>query len=631
MKALTRRLPALAALLIAALLALAAATVAVRLIESRSQSEVAMALRADGYDWADVTVDGLQVWVTGIAPSEAARFRALAAASKVVDSARVRDHMRVAEAKREAPTFSIEILRNASEISLIGLVPESMDGAAFLTRMQEIAGEGAVSDLLERTNYPLPTGWDEAVSFGIEAVKALPRSKVSIAAGHVTVKAVADSTTEKRRLETDLAKRIPGDLEVAMDISAPRPAIAPFTLRFLIDVEGHARFDACSADTEEARSRILRAATAAGLEGRSSCQIGLGAPSPRWGEAAALAIGAVKELGGGTVTISDADVSLVALASVDKDLFDTVTGKLENALPDPFSLTAVIPEVIETDGTGEGDGVPEFVATLLDSGSLMMRGRVRDDKQQQVIDAYAKGLFGAKQVQNALRLDEHVPEVWTIRALAALEALKGVSHGRALMRSDFVEIRGTTGNPEAQAELSRLLGDKLGEGANFRIEVTYDKRLDPVLGLPSPEECVAQINEAIAANKIKFAPGSADLDPSADSTLDKIAAIMKNCADFPIEIGGHTDSQGRDEMNQELSQARAESVLNALMSRRVLTGNLTARGYGETKPIADNRTEEGREQNRRIEVRLVGTDEDAAGLEAEADEAGSETGKTETQ
>jgi OOP family OmpA-OmpF porin len=58
-------------------------------------------------------------------------------------------------------------------------------------------------------------------------------------------------------------------------------------------------------------------------------------------------------------------------------------------------------------------------------------------------------------------------------------------------------------------------------------------------------------------------------------------------------------------MNLSLSQSRANAVLNALMSRRILTTGLTAKGYGETVPIADNSTEEGREANRRIEFTLI--------------------------
>ena len=87
--------------------------------------------------------------------------------------------------------------------------------------------------------------------------------------------------------------------------------------------------------------------------------------------------------------------------------------------------------------------------------------------------------------------------------------------------------------------------------------------------------------------------------------MNEIAAILRDCAGIPLEIQGHTDSQGREEMNQQLSQARAQSVLNALRARRVLVGGFEANGYGEATPIADNETEEGREANRRIEFHLI--------------------------
>jgi OOP family OmpA-OmpF porin len=87
--------------------------------------------------------------------------------------------------------------------------------------------------------------------------------------------------------------------------------------------------------------------------------------------------------------------------------------------------------------------------------------------------------------------------------------------------------------------------------------------------------------------------------------MDDIAEILRDCGDIRIEIGGHTDSQGREEMNESLSQERAQAVLNELRARRVLTSSFTAKGYGESQPIADNDTEEGREANRRIEFRLL--------------------------
>ena len=98
---------------------------------------------------------------------------------------------------------------------------------------------------------------------------------------------------------------------MTIEISAPRPVLTPFTLRFVKDAEG-ARFDACSADTELARAKILAAAEAAGAVGRNSCTIGLGVPTPRWADATIAGIKAVAQLQSATLTFADADVTLLA-------------------------------------------------------------------------------------------------------------------------------------------------------------------------------------------------------------------------------------------------------------------------------------------------------------------------------
>ena len=155
------------------------------------------------------------------------------------------------------------------------------------------------------------------------------------------------------------------------------------------------------------------------------------------------------------------------------------------------------------------------------------------------------------------------------------------------------------------------------------MDVAYLEALDPASSIPTPENCIKMITEAGNQRKITFAPSSTDFEDDAVDTIDTIAEILRDCTSVRIEIGGHTDSQGRDTMNNQLSQARADAVLNAIMARRVLVSNLTAQGYGKTQPIADNDSEAGREANRRIEFRLV-TDEEFAETseeEAQADEA----------
>ena len=93
---------------------------------------------------------------------------------------------------------------------------------------------------------------------------------------------------------------------------------------------------------------------------------------------------------------------------------------------------------------------------------------------------------------------------------------------------------------------------------------------------------------------------------------DDNGTILVTCPAMTMEIAGYTDAQGSEGGNQALSQARAEAVLVALQGRRVDVSNMTALGYGETFPIADNSSEDGREANRRIEFVLKGASEPVA-------------------
>jgi OOP family OmpA-OmpF porin len=226
--------------------------------------------------------------------------------------------------------------------------------------------------------------------------------------------------------------------------------------------------------------------------------------------------------------------------------------------------------------------------------------------QRQAVDAYARAAFEGAEVQTATRLDATLPDGWPIRVLAGLAALAEVDHGSLLVRADTVEVTGVTGSRDVSGRITQILSGKLGQGQTFRVNVRYDEALDPIASLPTPEECAADVNAVIAQTKITFTPASAEIATGARPVLDALAAILVACPPMQLEIGGHTDSQGSEGGNKALSQARAEAVLVALQGRRVDTSGMTAVGYGEATPIADNQTEEGREANRRIEFVLQG-------------------------
>ena len=587
----------------AAVVSLVAANFSVKLIEENSEITVRDALDQEGMTWAEVQADGLKVTLAGIAPTEALRFRAQTTAGTIVDTARVINEIEVeAQAAITPPSFSAEMLRSENGLSLIGLIPTSMDREATITSFNSIADVNNVTDLLETADYPAPDDWDVAMSFAINAMALLPRAKISVAPGEVAITAIADSATAKTQIEKTIRRRAPRDLRLSIDIAAPRPVITPFTLRFEKDADG-ARFDACSADTIDARTQILSAAANAGGSAEARCTVGMGVPSPNWAKAVEQAIAAVDRFDAASVSFADADITLVAAAGTDQTHFDRVVGELENALPAVFALNAQLPKLADPNA-----GPAEFTATLSPEGQVQLRGRLESAGTRELAASYAKARFGSGQVYTATRIAEDLPSNWSSRVLTGLQALSGLSNGALTVTPETLSLTGNTGNPDASTEIAALLAGKLGSGAVYDIDVTYQIKLDPVLGIPTPAECEAEIREVLKVRKIIFEPSSATIDDAALETMDDIAAILKRCGDVPLEIQGHTDSQGRESMNLELSQSRAESVLNQLRALRVLTGSFEAKGYGESTPIADNKTEGGREANRRIEFHLIRPD-----------------------
>lgn len=589
------------AFVIAGIISVFAAGAAVSVVEHRSVAAVQESLIDQGHDWASVIGDGLQVIIEGQAPTEVVRFQAMSIAGGIVDASRVIDNMSVKDtAGVTAPTFSVEILRNDAGVSLIGLIPASADRAAINTDIAAIAGGLPVTDLLDVADYPMPDSWRQSMTYALRALAQLPRSKISVTAGHVTILAISDSEAQRRRLETDLSRAAPANVQVELSITAPRPVITPFTVRFIIDDRGP-HFDACAADTPESQTLILSAAVAAGVEGQIACPLGLGVPSTSWGSAVARSIAALKELGEGTVTFSDADITLVAAVGTDRAAFDRIAGELSNSLPDVFALQAVLTE--PQDALEQGP--PEFSATLSPEGAVQVRGRVPDDLINTTVENYALAQFGRDHVTMGTRIADGLPDDWTVRILAGLEALSMLENGSILVQPTLVTISGKTGSTATSAAISRLLIEKLGQTAAFKIDVVYVEALDPVAGLPTPQECVAQIAVVTDQRKVTFDPGSATLSAEAQPVVDDIAEILKRCPDVLVQVAGYTDSQGRDQMNLELSQSRADSVLAALASRRIPVAGFTAIGFGEANPIADNGTDTGREANRRIEFTLI--------------------------
>ncbi len=122
---------------------------------------------------------------------------------------------------------------------------------------------------------------------------------------------------------------------------------------------------------------------------------------------------------------------------------------------------------------------------------------------------------------------------------------------------------------------------------------------------PPPKTEVTQ-EQIKLKEKVEFETDSAVLKDSSKGLLDEVVQVMKDHPEIEhVRVAGHTDSNGTHEHNHKLSEERAAAVKKYLVDHGVAADRLASKGYGQDKPIADNKTEEGRAENRRVEIHIL--------------------------
>ncbi len=195
-------------------------------------------------------------------------------------------------------------------------------------------------------------------------------------------------------------------------------------------------------------------------------------------------------------------------------------------------------------------------------------------------------------------------------ALVAIESLYGDRDG--LQRD--LEARGreiTRLSAQVDSIDGRLAEIEQREAtvaAELRERQRQERRLREVQAVFSPDEGEALLGEnrlILRLNGLTFASGSAEIRPDNFSILTKVQRVIREFPESGITVEGHTDSQGNEAMNQDLSRRRAIAVREYLLSNMAISADrISAVGYGESRPVAPNVTERGRTQNRRIDVTL---------------------------
>jgi len=581
---------------------------AVAVLEARVKAQVGKALSEED-TWVALSSDGTRLTVGGIAPDRSAQVAVLARVGAAAGGVSIVDETSVGQEQIAAEPLltaelTLEILRNGAELTLMGAVPEARrDG--FAERHAALA-ETDITDLLVAAPGKVDPRWAASLDLGLRAAGLMERGRITVTPGQVSFTASAPDAAERQAWLTALNAAREGDVELTAEITVPRPVISPYVFSAQLSATGKLTIRSCSAQTTGSAER-LRA-----LNGGAACQIGIGAPSPEWEDAVLAGITALDEVGGGTIDISDGDMAIVGTEGTDRVPFNRRMEILASALPPVFSLSSSLPPQRDTATEQAEVEPPRFTAVRTEDGAVRMRGDVNDARMQETAGTFAEAKFGFETVINETVPREELPSSWAVRIVSGLEGLGMLTTGQLEVTDGEVVLTGATPTLENREEIASLLSDRLPEDVSVTIDVWESEALDvgPSVAIPA-EICAEQIDLILSSATINFPPGETDIEDVSLPIVDRIGEVLNQCPGSRFEIGGHTDSQGRESSNMAISQSRADAVLAALLERDVDMVFLNAHGYGESQPIADNETDIGRARNRRIAFRLIVEGEDA--------------------
>jgi OOP family OmpA-OmpF porin len=153
--------------------------------------------------------------------------------------------------------------------------------------------------------------------------------------------------------------------------------------------------------------------------------------------------------------------------------------------------------------------------------------------------------------------------------------------------------------PVAAAPAVAAIADSDGDGVPDDADKCPDSPSD------KPVDADGCTIVSVVLENVQFELNSSELTPGSDESLDKVVAAMNDYPNLRVEVQAHTDSMGEASYNQYLSEQRAGSVRDYLVAKGIAADRLEVKGYGESQPIADNSTRDGRAKNRRVELKII--------------------------
>jgi OOP family OmpA-OmpF porin len=228
---------------------------------------------------------------------------------------------------------------------------------------------------------------------------------------------------------------------------------------------------------------------------------------------------------------------------------------------------------------------------------VIIQGFISNEKEHKKLILEAQKLFGKVNIIDELEEGlETTTQGWYENSKLGIEALKTLEYGHFEMMNKQFKLQGYIQTAKKKSKLLKYLNKNL----NPYYVGDYN-----ILTTPIEDLCQTQIDHLLSNNKIYFQPNSASIKKTSHPLLNQLTLTLKNtCLDDLIVIEGHTDSKGKKAYNLQLSTKRAKSVKSYLIKQGIQEHRIEAIGYGESQPIASNKSKKGQKQNRRIEFKI---------------------------
>lgn len=435
-------------------------------------------------------------------------------------------------------------------------------------------------------------GWSSTVPFesllagrSLTALKETILDKPVVEANGRDLTLAADAFSEEgRRSSVAIAEGVPG-VRLVKDRINIVPESKPFNWTAERNVSRVTVSGTVALPAARARVMDSSRANANGVEVLDQMAFARGAP-PRFDAAALLLIDQLGKLREGKVALSDTTARLSGIA---RDLGgrEAIAAALKN-LPEGFTVAE------------NAITAPAYVFQVNKdpvAGTLTFSGYVPDNNVHAALIAAAERKFLRNKIVDNLKSSIGAPSNFATAATAALGGLSRLSTGSLTLSDRDVKLAGDAFYDVAAEQIKADLSAELPQGWKANAEVTTK----PAASAVDATVCQQLFTDLLAAGKIQFESGRANIDKDSRGLLDRLVEIALRCPSASLEIGGHTDTDGDESANMALSERRAQAVVGFLEKAGLPAERLRALGFGQTHPLASNDTPEGKAQNRRIE------------------------------